>query len=363
MKNGSNTVNKYKSKMDYIIENREICLKNHVIDLLKDKRTDINDKELAITKALKESENKLEKDNKEFLSYVEREKNKAKEQEQEYLFIKNSNDVNKKNEKTLITEIGQILGDLERNVKVIQGSKSLAVFVHSVVGVPFPFNNRAEAEMRNSEIMRDKDKNIERLTNKLIDDFSRIDLNNFYPEFLDDTTQISGKFLELEENVLKLMEKKHNMEKELKLMDEKHKEELEELKKRENQVKEEKMKLLLEREKDFRLVNVLKNLNLEGDSVEYFNFIIDIFEDDCDLVNDISAKNIEKLDNQIVVKELVDLLRNKESKIIKFIAEMELMEKEDESLFKMLVSKRKEKNKELKQKIKMEYQENCINCI
>jgi hypothetical protein len=354
-KNGSNTVSKYKAKIDYIGDNREICLKNYLIDLLKDKRTEINDRELAITKALKESENKLERDYKDFLSYVEKEKNRAKEQEQEYLYIKNTNDYNKKNEKTLVNENGQILGDLERNVKVIQGSKSLAMFVHSVVSVPFLFTNGVENEMKNSD-QRDKDKNIERLTNKLIDDFSKIDLDEYFPEFLYDTAQLTGKFLEPEENVLKLMEKKHNMDKELKLMDEKHHDELEELKKREIQVKEEKVKLLREREKDSKILGALKTLNFEGDSHEYLNYIMELFAESH--VDDIEIKPKKKADNRNYLKELIDTLRQKEIMVINFISEMEGMEEEDETLFKALVTKRKEKNKETKQRMKVETQAN-----
>jgi hypothetical protein len=80
--NGSFLTSKIKSKNDYLLDNKEICLKNYIIDLLKDKRTEINDKELAITKALKESEMRLERDYKDFLTFVEKEKNRMKEQEQ-----------------------------------------------------------------------------------------------------------------------------------------------------------------------------------------------------------------------------------------------------------------------------------------
>jgi hypothetical protein len=354
-KNGSNTISKFKAKIDYINDNREICLKNYLIDLLKDKRTEINDRELAITKALKESENKLERDYKDFLSYVEKEKNKTKEQEQEYLYIKNNNDLNKKNEKTLVNENGQILGDLERNVKVIQGSKSLAMFVHSVVGVPFLFSHGAENEFKNPD-SRDKDKNIERLTNRIIEDFSKVDLDEYFPEFLFDSSQLTGKFSELEENVLKLMEKKHNMEKELKIMDEKHRDELEELKKRESQVKEEKMKLLREREKDSKIISAMKNLNFEGDSREYLNYILELYVENSS--DEIAIKPKKKSENGNYLKELIDTLREKEIMVIKYISEMERMEQEDEQLFKNLVSKRKEKNKETKQRIKMESQAN-----
>jgi hypothetical protein len=80
--NGAFLTTKVKSKKEYIMDNKEICLKNYLIDLLKDKRSELNDKEIAITKSLKECETRLEKDLKEFVNFVEKDKNKMKEQEQ-----------------------------------------------------------------------------------------------------------------------------------------------------------------------------------------------------------------------------------------------------------------------------------------
>jgi hypothetical protein len=78
---GASIGGKTKSKLDYLGDTKEICLKNYLIDLLKEKRTDINDKELTITKALRESEKRLEKDYKDFMTFVEEMKNKQKDHE------------------------------------------------------------------------------------------------------------------------------------------------------------------------------------------------------------------------------------------------------------------------------------------
>ena len=45
-----------------LMDNKEISLKNYLIGLLKEKRTDINEKERNIEKALKQSENQLDRD-------------------------------------------------------------------------------------------------------------------------------------------------------------------------------------------------------------------------------------------------------------------------------------------------------------
>lgn len=57
-----------------ITDTREICLKNYMIDLLKSERTMLNDKELAIRKALNENESKFDNDYTGFLKYIEDEK-------------------------------------------------------------------------------------------------------------------------------------------------------------------------------------------------------------------------------------------------------------------------------------------------
>ena len=71
-----------KSKHAIMHNNREICLKNYLIDLLKNERTFINDKELAIQKALQESENGLEKDYRDFVEFMDEEKKTSKTNEQ-----------------------------------------------------------------------------------------------------------------------------------------------------------------------------------------------------------------------------------------------------------------------------------------
>ena len=60
------------------MQNREICLKNFLIDLLKNERTSIAGKQEKLTRALNDSEKKLENDYKEFMLYMDNEKNITK---------------------------------------------------------------------------------------------------------------------------------------------------------------------------------------------------------------------------------------------------------------------------------------------
>ena len=89
MKNKGSTINS-KSRLKSVIlkDTKEICLKNYLIDLLKEKRTDINEKERNITKALRESENRLDVDYKDFVDFVEETKRKQKKEEEELARLK-----------------------------------------------------------------------------------------------------------------------------------------------------------------------------------------------------------------------------------------------------------------------------------
>ncbi len=73
---------KTKSIKEYILDNKEINLKNYLIGLLKSERTYINDKELQVTGSLKMSENELDKNLFAFGQYTEREKNENKKKDQ-----------------------------------------------------------------------------------------------------------------------------------------------------------------------------------------------------------------------------------------------------------------------------------------
>ena len=81
---GSPIYSKSKIKKVIINESKEIALKNYIINLLREKRTNINNKEVTITKALKVSENKFDNDYKSFVDYIEDLKKKQKKEEEEF---------------------------------------------------------------------------------------------------------------------------------------------------------------------------------------------------------------------------------------------------------------------------------------
>ena len=109
-------------------------MKNYLLDLLKSERTSINSKELMVTKALKDSENKLDRDHKDFINFVEKEKKSQRYNEQKLLDIISNNKKLESTKKKLLQENKHVEEELDRTVKSILNLKANASFVYNVIG-------------------------------------------------------------------------------------------------------------------------------------------------------------------------------------------------------------------------------------
>jgi len=126
--------NKVDSIFSFVTDNREISMKNFLLDLLKDERSLINSKEFLVSKTLKESEVRLNKDFKNFVDFVDEEKRNQKLNEQKLIEFFNHNRELAIVKKKLIQENKTVVDDLDRTVKSINNLKSNAAFVHIVLG-------------------------------------------------------------------------------------------------------------------------------------------------------------------------------------------------------------------------------------
>jgi hypothetical protein len=122
------------SIFNFVVDNREISLKNFLLDLLKEERSLIDSKELLVSKSLKESEIKLDKDYKAFIEFVEDDKKVKRLNEQKIIEFQNKNRDLETVKKKLIQENKSVMDDLDRTVKSINNLKSNAAFVHLVLG-------------------------------------------------------------------------------------------------------------------------------------------------------------------------------------------------------------------------------------
>lgn len=116
-------------------------------------------------------------------------------------------------EKYIIQENKQIADELEKTVKMIMTLKTYAFFVHMVLGEPL---KTIDNKIINESALQDtltRDKNIEKVSGKLIQELGRMDFQSLGGIL--ENCNLTSKFAEMEENILKLMEKKHEIEKEL----------------------------------------------------------------------------------------------------------------------------------------------------
>ena len=82
-------IRKKKLKSIALNLNKKISQKNYLINSLKQRRTEITDKEFIIHKSLKEFESKLELDKRRFVHFIEDVKEKQKKEENKLLDLKN----------------------------------------------------------------------------------------------------------------------------------------------------------------------------------------------------------------------------------------------------------------------------------
>ena len=238
MKNKGSTINsKSKFKSEVLMDNKEISLKNYLIGLLKEKRTDINEKERNIEKALKQSENQLDRDTKEFIDFVEATKRRLKLEDDEYVKYRNLHEQAESIYRKESSEYKKLLEDLERTVKSINVLRGYGTFVYKVLGTEFWFSDIKEVDPRL--------RNYEEVANNILNKYNNI-INNGNQDIINDEALLIIKFKEFEDKVIKDLESKESVDKEITYIKKNYNNEIEELKKR---------------EKDFR--NEVKRVNRE----------------------------------------------------------------------------------------------------
>ena len=352
MKNKGSTINS-KSRLKSVVMNdtKEICLKNYLIGLLKEKRTDINEKERNITKALRDSENKLDSDYKNFLDFVEGTKKKQKKEEEELQRLKSLHEQKEIIYKKEITDYKKLIEDLERTVKLICLLKSYGSFVHKVLRLKFDFDNVPDIDSR--------ERNFEQVSNIILKHYDNLK-NSETIELLDDDNFMFMKFNELEERVVKILQRKELLDKESNAETESYKDEISELKRRVKDCQIESKQV--QNEKD-QIINAINRLKPQKDNEvnQYLDYIYEIGGMTGDLNNKLKGKkNI--IDLLTFTKDTLLVLQQKETFINDYITEIEHIEENgDKKLINDIITDRKKFNKREKQmqlKIKQEQNEN-----
>ena len=132
---------RHKLKTNALRVSRRICRKNYLINSLKQRRTEIINKEFFIQKALREFELKLEIDRKRFINFMEDVKVKQKKDETRLIDFKT---IRYEAEDRLEEEERKnniLQSKIYKEIKEIYTQKDFGAFVHGILETDFFYNN------------------------------------------------------------------------------------------------------------------------------------------------------------------------------------------------------------------------------
>ena len=293
---------------------KEVSQRNYTINLLKEKRTQINEKERIINQALKEFSEQYESDHKKFIDFVEEEKKKQKLEEETMNNIKERREKKEQNLKEESFMKKRLDDMLERKIKDIYVLKSYGSFFNKVFDKYFPYDETSKIE---------REKNYEKIANKIIEIYEKKDKYEKLPKELEDEELLMKKYLLLEDKIMSGLANKEILDKELLKQKKYFEKELEQLK-----------FSLNDYENDFNYIKTEKNnvyIEMKGYKIHEDNFLEDILGMICELGKEIGtlwpvpvSKDKRNLgDFVLYAKKTINTLKNKEVIINQGITEIE----------------------------------------
>ncbi len=341
MKNKGNAItSKHRMRNLVMNDTRDICLKNYLIGLLKESRTDLNEKEKNITKALRDSENRLDTDYRNFIDFVEGTKKKQKKEEEELVRLKTLHEEKENLYKKECIENKKLYEELEKTVKMICLLKSYGSFVHRVLNMNFELDNIPDIDPR--------ERNFESVANTLLKKFNIMNSNKKIDELLEDDNFMMMKFNDYEIKVVKELEKKEVLYKNQVNLTDNYNEEIEELKRRYDDCLEESKSYENEKKEIQNQINKLKP-HKDSDLNQYLDYIVELGLATGDLNNRLKGKK-NFLDLLSFTKETLLAIERKELAVNEYIAEIEDIEENgDKQLIHDVELDRKRTNKREKQ--------------
>ena len=339
-------------------QNRDICLKNNIINLIKEESNKLKIKEQEISKALDDANKGFNKDKRLFDSFIIKNREEIRQSE---LMVEKA----QKYKKQLINEILKLNSDIrsnqdeiERNIRDIIIYHSYAEFIHRIIGNGQPLK-KINIDKINIHKNRDEKKSLKYFVNNVFEQFDfLLNDNHISTKTYDlnfDVEQMTYLFNSLENAIMKYINERDNIIKETER--ERNYTELNFLHNR-----------IVEHEKELNYLNNEMNKNKElnqsinddikNDFIQGQNYILEIYEELVKIFGDGGVRNNNNMET--ISRETFNLLHNLEDKLLFYINEMENIsknEKEPNDLFKHALEKVKNENKNIKvQKSRMALQ-------
>ena len=206
-KHGINTGTNRDRRKEAIDISRIISQKNYTINLLKEQRTKINEKERIIDQVVKEFSEQYEYDYKSFIDFVAEEKRKQMLEEETMNNLREKKDQKKASldEETLMNK--RLEENLDKRIREIYILKSYGSFLHQVFDKKFSFD-----EINNGE---SRGKNLEKVAAELIELYETKNKYEDYPKELNDTEHLIKTYILFEDKILMALKNKDLANKEV----------------------------------------------------------------------------------------------------------------------------------------------------
>ena len=330
---------------------KEICLNNFLITQLKDKRTEISNKQMEIISNLKNGERKFDLDYKNFIDFVENINKKEKQEEDNLNKIKN---ISKYIETELMEQI-KLNKNLEMKneslIKQIIILQSYGSFLHKIFYKPFAFDKLKIDNVKGKNYLSYSDEILslyeESEKNKTQEDISYM---------IKDVELLMDKYDYFEQKVLNIVEEKEEINQELNDIKKNYKILLEQLKERKEDCQNEYNKFKQEK----KMINNTMRENIQIDSSnsdeieELMHYIFELGKEvGLELKKLNNKQNNKILNSSQICKEILNLFKEKEYLVntnIKFIENsIKNGNKKDKELIENLIYQRKIFNKNEKQ--------------
>jgi hypothetical protein len=334
----------------FIHENKLIGLENYMIKLLKNESQKLKIKLNEDNMKLENKELKLTKNKEEFFSIIEKQNNSFKEiRDSLHKMYKQINKLEQKELSNKIIEKAyneQILKILEN----LEEIRNYAKFISEIL--------KRDKGKFDKIILTNQNKNSSKkidyrnLTSNAINNYKfSLDRNEEdekeLKEIFNDPNLIISKFIEIQDNVLKIIN--DNLENEI--QNKKNRKEandlIKEMKIRYNFLQNELKKLIKLYEKESKDLPITSKFCGIEDIKQVTNLIYEIYYYLCDSDENLLIKN-QSMKIKDIINECNHKLKIKENKISEYIKILDIMERENPKLFFQMVNLRKFDNKEEK---------------
>jgi hypothetical protein len=334
----------YFNKIDlhtFTRQNRDICLKNIFIDLIKDESNKIKTKEYQINKALDEAKNDFIKDKQSFEQFRTAKKKSFREQEIQLEEAIKKNKIIIEQLKKCSSELHGTKDEIDKNIRDIIIYKTYADFVHQII----PKDENMENVDINKINSLNKEKDLDIICKTIIDEFSFLldDFQFSYFEDLNNPQTLTSLFNSMESNIINSMEERDLTIKEIIKNRKKYEKELENLKNKIKSDKKELNDLFQEINTQNNIITPKRDYQKILDENEKYLFII---------YNELNkiVKQKKNLQNSNICLETINLLHQVEDKLLFLFGEMDKIsenEKENntDKIFKNIIDKVKYDNK------------------